>query len=134
MTGNAEDEGTALTILNPSLSYVSHSPAPRISLIGNYVCTCRRLHHASRNDTQLEAELRVAYYQNISDASMEKLLRLYPNDPAKGAPYGTGDDYVLTPMYKRFASIAGDAGIDAVRRLFTRTFAQEGRDVWAYRM
>lgn len=86
-----------------------------------------------RNDTQLEEVIRFAYYANISDAQMSQLLDVYPNDPAKGAPYGTGDLYVLTPMYKRLASIAGDAGVDAVRRLFTRTFAANGQDVWAYR-
>ncbi|KAH9926258.1 alpha/beta-hydrolase [Epithele typhae] len=105
VVGNAEDEGTALTISYPAIS----------------------------NDTEFAETIRVAYYANISDAQMARLLALYPNDPALGAPYRTGDQNVLTPMYKRLASLAGDVGVDAVRKVFARSFAAQGENVWAYR-
>ena len=63
---------------------------------------------------------------------MQRLLQLYPNDPTKGAPYGTGSDFELTPMWKRIASLMGDMNVIAVRRLFVEKLANLGQNAWTY--
>ena len=63
---------------------------------------------------------------------MRHLLQLYPNDPTKGAPYGTGSDFELTPMWKRIASLMGDMNVIAVRRLFVEKLANLGQNTWTY--
>ena len=63
---------------------------------------------------------------------MQRLLQLYPNDPTKGAPYGTGSDFELTPMWKRIASLMGDMNVIAVRRLFVEKLANLGQNTWTY--
>ncbi|KAI9059112.1 alpha/beta-hydrolase [Trametes sanguinea] len=43
---------------------------------------------------------------------------LYPNDPAAGSPFGTGDANELAPQFKRMAAFQGDAVFQAPRRFF----------------
>ena len=63
---------------------------------------------------------------------MRHLLQLYPNDPTKGAPYGTGSDFELTPMWKRIASLMGDMNVIAVRRIFVEKLANLRQNTWTY--
>ena len=86
---------------------------------------------AVRSDQEFLELAKQAYYRNISDADAQQLLMLYPDDPAQGAPYGTGDDFQYTQMHKRAASFVGDAGVDSVRRFFTQQLSPR-QDVWAY--
>ena len=97
-------------------------------------CVWSQTNTLSHSDDTLVAEvIKKSYYASISDADMQKLLTLYPNDPAVGAPYGTGNLYEYTPMLKRIASMLGDITVDAVRRFFVQTTsAQEGSKVWSY--
>ncbi|KAI0709654.1 alpha/beta-hydrolase [Cerioporus squamosus] len=104
VAGNAEEEGTVFTLGYSNVT----------------------------TDAQLAQLVRAIYFANISDADMDRLLHLYPNDPAQGAPYGTGDEFEFTPMWKRIASLMGDAGIVAIRRYFTETLAARGQNVWTY--
>lgn len=57
------------------------------------------------------ADLKNVIYQSypqMSNASVEKLLELYPNDPRVGCPYGTGDGLASTgPLDKVSNSIYG---------------------------
>jgi hypothetical protein len=62
---------------------------------------------------------------------MDKLLQLYPQDPAQGSPYDTGTQNALTPEFKRMASILGDLVFQAPRRLFLNTVAAE-QNTWSY--
>ena len=80
----------------------------------------------------MKAMIRVGYYPNITDENMDHLLSLYPNDPAQGAPYNTGEQFQVTPQWKRAASFLGDAGVVSVRKLFTRMMAGFGSPVWSY--
>ncbi|TBU30166.1 alpha/beta-hydrolase [Dichomitus squalens] len=104
VAGNAEDEGTLLSVGIPPIA----------------------------NDTEFEQIIKASYYPDISDADMKSLLELYPDVPALGAPYGTGDKYQFQAMWKRVASLIGDVGVDAVRRAFVQNFAKRGVDAWAY--
>lgn len=56
-----------------------------------------------------------------------QLLSLYPDAPALGCPYGTGNERFADQgwMYKRGASIAGDIFIHAGRRGSAEYFAQK---------
>jgi hypothetical protein len=46
-----------------------------------------------------------------------KLLKLYPDIPALGSPYNTGNEtFGLSPQFKRIASYVGDNGMHALRR------------------
>jgi acetylcholinesterase len=82
-----------------------------------------------------EAELRTYlsefFFLNETDAQMDKLLQLYPQDPAQGSPYDTGTQNALTPEFKRMASILGDLVFQAPRRLFLNTVAAE-QNTWSY--
>ncbi|KAH9913483.1 Alpha/Beta hydrolase protein, partial [Epithele typhae] len=103
VAGNAEDEGTLFALNLPNITI----------------------------DTEFVGYARAVYFPNISSADAETLVQMYPNDPAQGAPYGTGDDFQYTQMHKRVASFEGDTGVDAVRRLFTQQMSAHS-NVWAY--
>ncbi|KAI0644307.1 carotenoid ester lipase precursor [Trametes meyenii] len=48
--------------------------------------------------------------------ALTRLFELYPNDPAQGSPFGTGDANQLSPQYKRMAAFQGDVIFHATRR------------------
>ncbi|RPD58883.1 alpha/beta-hydrolase [Lentinus tigrinus ALCF2SS1-7] len=104
VAGNAEDEGTIFNIGYQNVTTVA----------------------------QLEAAIRANFYADISDSDMQRLLQLYPNDAAKGAPYGTGDQFEFTPMWKRIGALMGDINVIAIRRLFVERLALQGQNVWTY--
>ncbi len=66
---------------------------------------------------------------------MEKILELYPDDPAQGCPFNTGNitfaDQGL--QYKRGAAIRGDWAIQAGRRQTAEAYAKAGNVVYTYR-
>jgi hypothetical protein len=69
------------------------------------------------NETQLAATLHIGH-SALTNASVAKLLELYPNDPYVGCPYNTGD--ALLPsgrVDKQSNAIYGDIAMHAgVRR------------------
>ena len=75
---------------------------------------------ATRSDQEFIIVAKLAYYSSLSDADSQRLVELYPDDAAQGAPYDTGDSFQYTKMHKRLASFDGDAGVDSVRRFFTQ--------------
>ncbi|RPD58884.1 alpha/beta-hydrolase [Lentinus tigrinus ALCF2SS1-7] len=110
VAGNAEDEGTIFTLDFPNGTQVAFR----------------------RTEAQFEQLIRASFFPNISDVEMSRLLQLYPDDPAQGAPYGTGDEFQFVSMWKRIASLMGDAGVIAIRRLFVETVAAFGQRAWTY--
>ncbi|KAF2756378.1 carotenoid ester lipase [Pseudovirgaria hyperparasitica] len=61
------------------------------------------------------------YFQSVwwpkaSDEDMAGLMDLYPHDPTKGSPFGTGIFNNPTPNYKRVAALVGDFSFEAQRR------------------
>ncbi|KAJ2921732.1 hypothetical protein H1R20_g15364, partial [Candolleomyces eurysporus] len=67
------------------------------------------------------------------DAAIDRVLELYPADPAVGSPYGTGDElFGLPASYKRHASIMGDLTFDAPRRMWSQTAAKFGIKSYGY--
>ncbi|KAJ6622814.1 extracellular triacylglycerol lipase precursor [Mycena sp. CBHHK59/15] len=70
-------------------------------------------------------------------ASLERaidiLLDLYPNIPALGCPFGTGNDtFGISPVFKRAAAIAGDLVIQAPRRFWSQVASSQGTNVFSY--
>lgn len=65
---------------------------------------------------------------------MAGLLQQYPNVPALGCPYDTGNEtFGLDPTYKQAASLWSDASFIARRRHFIRSNNQHGQQkVWTY--
>ncbi|CAN9203555.1 unnamed protein product [Alternaria alternata] len=72
---------------------------------------------------------------NINETVAEKLLELYPNDPALGEPYGWGNrtwpQYGL--QYKRYQSIATDLTMYAPRRGLAQSMSEFVDGVYSYR-
>lgn len=71
----------------------------------------------------------------LSKSTIKTILKLYPNDPSQGSPYGTGDLYSNSTFglqYKRGASIGGDTHMIGPRRLMCETWAKAGEKVYSY--
>ncbi|OBZ77975.1 Lipase 2 [Grifola frondosa] len=61
------------------------------------------------------------------------LLALYPNDPALGSPYNTGNDtFGFAPSWKRVAAINGDVFFQGPRRLWSHTASKAGVKTFSY--
>ncbi|KAF9559014.1 esterase 1 [Agrocybe pediades] len=108
MMGNNLDEGTLFTPQNvadagPILGFLNSSTSP--SLVSQ------------------KEHLRV----------IEKILELYPNDPALGSPFGTGNEtFGLNSQFKRFSAISGDWVLQAPRRTLVRATSAAGVKVFSY--
>ncbi|KAF8991685.1 esterase 1 [Cyathus striatus] len=71
--------------------------------------------------------------QTVLNETTRRILELYPNVPALGAPFGTGNNtFGLNPEFKRFAAIFGDILIQAPRRQTSQTLSNEGVKVFSY--
>ena len=64
---------------------------------------------------------------------MQRLLQLYPDNPALGCPFGTGNEtFGLSSQYKRAAAIIGDASIHATRRAWIQAATAAGVRTYGY--
>ena len=59
-------------------------------------------------DDDVKDYFKTYWWPNVSEDQLNRLLELYPQNPAKGSPYGTGIANAVTPQFKRIASIVGD--------------------------
>ncbi|KAK7021345.1 hypothetical protein VNI00_017448 [Paramarasmius palmivorus] len=67
--------------------------------------------------------------------AVDTILELYPDIPALGSPYFTGNEtFGLSTQYKRLSSIYGDLMFQFPRRSWTQTFAQEGVKIYGYQL
>ncbi|KAI0364152.1 carotenoid ester lipase precursor [Pilatotrama ljubarskyi] len=71
------------------------------------------------------------FFPSAPRADLAALLGLYPANPAKGSPFGTGDAFAYSPQYKRISAFQGDWIEQAPRRLFARELAKKQR-VYAF--
>ncbi|KAJ7576719.1 extracellular triacylglycerol lipase precursor [Mycena floridula] len=66
-------------------------------------------------------------------ASIAKVLELYPDDPALGSPFNTGNQtFGLSQGFKRIAAIQGDIQFQSQRRLWIQTAANAGVKTFGY--
>ena len=64
---------------------------------------------------------------------MQKILTLYPDDPALGSPFGTGNEtFGLSSEYKRAAAMLGDLSFQAPRREWTQAAATASVTTFGY--
>ncbi|KZW02362.1 hypothetical protein EXIGLDRAFT_759865 [Exidia glandulosa HHB12029] len=69
----------------------------------------------------------------LDDAVFQGLLDAYPNDPALGSPFGTGNNtFGKDPEWKRGAAIFGDWKYTSTSRHLLRAAAAQGLDAWGY--
>lgn len=75
-----------------------------------------------------------SYFPLASRADIQTLVDAYPQDPAQGSPYYTGDLYALTPQNKRLASMLGDLTFTLTRRATLAAFkaGHPSTKVWSY--
>ncbi|KAF5350557.1 hypothetical protein D9756_008575 [Leucocoprinus leucothites] len=63
----------------------------------------------------------------------DKLLKLYPDIPALGAPFNTGNEtFGLSSQFKRAAALESDVAFHSQRRFFQQTAASAGVKSWGY--
>ncbi|KAJ6606213.1 esterase 1 [Mycena vulgaris] len=67
------------------------------------------------------------------EMSVQRLLELYPDNPADGSPFNTGDNtFGLSSQFKRAAAILGDLHYNSLRRLWIETAASAGVKTFGY--
>ncbi|KAL5631442.1 hypothetical protein ACGC1H_007084 [Rhizoctonia solani] len=67
--------------------------------------------------------------------ALDTFMSMYPDDPAAGAPFGTGNEtWGRGKETKRGAAIFGDWLFEAPRRKFTREAVKAGLPVWSYQL
>ncbi|KAI0628199.1 carotenoid ester lipase precursor [Trametes polyzona] len=64
----------------------------------------------------LASYLKSNYFPAASASTISGVMSLYPENPVMGSPFGTGEDFVITPVYKRLAAFQGDLIFHAPRR------------------
>ncbi|KAK7051308.1 hypothetical protein VNI00_004808 [Paramarasmius palmivorus] len=63
----------------------------------------------------------------------DTLVELYPDIPALGSPFGTGNEtFGLDMGFKRFAAWFGDINFQSLRRLWVQTASRNGVKVFGY--
>ncbi|KAK7040283.1 hypothetical protein VNI00_009750 [Paramarasmius palmivorus] len=109
ISGNNLDEAT------PFVSTTSTTDTIRNAIISNYTIECK-----GTGDIALQA-------------AADRILQLYPNVPALGSPFRTGNEtFGLSPEYKRAAAITGDLMFHSVRRLWTKAAVETGIRGYGY--
>ncbi|KAK4049114.1 hypothetical protein OIO90_005584 [Microbotryomycetes sp. JL221] len=103
ISGNQADEGTILAL-------------------GTYNIT---------TDSALKNWLRDVWFPRTTDAQRNRMLELYPQNPAAGSPYDTGLLYAYTPQNKRISAMVGDFVFQAERRILLKA-ASPVVPAWSY--
>ncbi|KAI5122704.1 hypothetical protein M0805_009757 [Coniferiporia weirii] len=67
------------------------------------------------------------------DEDIDTILELYPDVPALGSPFGTGNEtFGLNSEYKRASAVLGDLSFQSLRRQTAQIRSQQGAKVFAY--
>ncbi|ESK81105.1 extracellular triacylglycerol lipase precursor [Moniliophthora roreri MCA 2997] len=100
---------------------------------------------ASPVNTTNEETLREALIANFTlspgsstpdlDNAVDTVLKLYPDIPALGSPFNTGNEtFGLSTTYKRLSAIYNDMMFHFPRRSWTRTLAKAGVKAYGYQL
>ncbi|EEB93867.1 hypothetical protein MPER_07425, partial [Moniliophthora perniciosa FA553] len=69
------------------------------------------------------------------DDAVDTILKLYPDIPALGSPFNTGNEtFGLSTTYKRLSAIYTDMMFHFPRRSWTRTLVQAGIKAYSYQL
>ncbi|KAI9454051.1 carotenoid ester lipase precursor [Lactarius psammicola] len=89
----------------------------------------------SQTNITTEPELRdyltEFFLPTATDAEMDRLLTLYPQDVTQGSPYDTGTENAFTPEFKRIASLLGDFSFQAPRRFLLNNTSGK-QNTWSF--
>ncbi|KAJ7292498.1 extracellular triacylglycerol lipase precursor [Mycena rebaudengoi] len=70
---------------------------------------------------------------SLLELSIQAVLKLYPDVPALGSPFNTGNEtFGLSSQFKRSAAIDGDVSFQSQRRLWMETAANAGVKTFGY--
>ncbi|KAH8880054.1 alpha/beta-hydrolase [Thozetella sp. PMI_491] len=64
----------------------------------------------------VEDYLNTLYFNDAGPDIVKQLVATYPDDPAAGSPFDTGDQNAIYPQFKRVAALLGDATFTLTRR------------------
>ncbi|KAF8635710.1 hypothetical protein AX15_000333 [Amanita polypyramis BW_CC] len=74
-----------------------------------------------------------AVSSRVLHSSVGRILKLYPNDPALGSPFNTGNNtFGLSAFYKQTAAIVGDIIFQSQRRSWIQTASCAGVKTYGY--
>jgi carboxylesterase type B len=88
--GDQEDEGTLFSLVQSNISTTD----------------------------QLVEYLSTVFFHDATVEQIQALVATYPNNPAAGSPFNTGELNEIYPQYKRLAAILGDVAFTLARRIF----------------
>jgi len=80
---------------------------------------------------ELRTYLSEFFFTDETEAQMDELLKVYPQNVTRGSPYYTGTQNALTPEFKRLASILGDLVFQSPRRFFLNAVSDK-QNSWSY--
>ncbi|KAI9449008.1 carotenoid ester lipase precursor [Lactarius psammicola] len=103
VTGDCDDEGTLSALLQLNVT----------------------------TDSDLRNFLSGFFLPSATDAELDELLRLYPQNVTQGSPYDTGTQNAFAPQFKRIASILGDSVFQALRRFFLNNVSEK-QNTWSF--
>uniref|UniRef100_A0A8H7XSW5 Carboxylic ester hydrolase n=1 Tax=Psilocybe cubensis TaxID=181762 RepID=A0A8H7XSW5_PSICU len=103
VTGNCDDEGTLFSLANLNVT----------------------------TDAQFKSYLKNTFLPGTSNAQIDKIAKLYPNDITAGSPFNTGIFNAVTPQFKRLAAFQGDGVFQAPRRWMLQHTASK-QNVWVF--
>ncbi|TFY53116.1 hypothetical protein EVG20_g10257 [Dentipellis fragilis] len=101
--GDADDEGTFFCLFNTNIT----------------------------TDEETRAYFQQNYFPSATEGEINRLLELYPSDPAQGSPFDTGDANAFTPQFKRLAAFTGDLTFHTQRRSFLQQRSGK-QPIWSY--
>ena len=84
-----------------------------------------------RTEEEFRGYVSEFFFPRTPKEQLAPLFDLYPNDPAQGSPFGTGDANQLAPMYKRMAAFQGDIIFQAPRRWFLEERSNK-QPMWSF--
>jgi hypothetical protein len=67
-----------------------------------------------------------------TDAEVDQLLSVYPDDVTQGSPFDTALNNTVTPEFKRLAALQGDLIFTGPRRFFLQQRANK-QPTWSFR-
>ncbi|KAF9453329.1 alpha/beta-hydrolase [Macrolepiota fuliginosa MF-IS2] len=117
---------------------VQQGKIARVPFITGELCNCDdegTLFSLSSLNVTTEGEFK-DYFKNTflpgtTDAQVDQLATLYPDDITQGSPFDTGILNAVTPQFKRIAAVQGDGALQAPRRLFLENTSGK-QDIWVY--
>jgi len=85
-----------------------------------------------RTDAQVKNWIKTSFLPGSTDAAINKIADLYPQDITAGSPFDTGILNAISPQFKRIAAFLGDGVFQAPRRWMLDNTVGTNPNVWAY--